>query len=194
MSNKRTSVIWKLSKKEFAKIVADSATVTEIIKKCGLRPIGNNNKTIKKRIEEDNVDISHIPLGLNANKGRKFGGVTAIPLKDVLLENSTYNRGHLKRRLIEDGILKEKCAICYQNPEWLSKKLVFILDHINGINNDNRIENLRLLCPNCNSQTETFAGKKNRKPERNVCECGKRKHRKSSKCMYCTKQAKSGIV
>lgn len=87
----------------------------------------------------------------------------AIPLDEVLVENSTYQRVHLKRRLLEQGLLENTCALCPQGPEWNGKPLVLALDHENGISNDNRLSNLRLLCPNCHSQTETFAGRNTRR-------------------------------
>lgn len=64
--------------------------------------------------------------------------------------------GSLKRRLINEKKLNYKCALCGNTGGWNNKKLVLQLDHINGDHKDNRIENLRLLCPNCHSQTETF--------------------------------------
>ena len=67
----------------------------------------------------------------------------------------------LKERLVKEGILEYKCAECGIS-KWNNKPLSLHLDHINGINNDHRIENLRFLCPNCHSQTDTYAGK-NRK-------------------------------
>lgn len=73
-----------------------------------------------------------------------------------------HNRDHLKKSIIKHGYIKNECNECGQKPEWYGRKLVLILDHINGIFNDNKIENLRLLCPNCNSQTETFAGRRKR--------------------------------
>lgn len=65
----------------------------------------------------------------------------------------------LKARLIREGVLPNVCAECGLGPQWNGLPLVLVLDHINGVNDDNRLENLRLLCPNCNSQTETFAGR-----------------------------------
>ena len=84
-------------------------------------------------------------------------------LEDVLVENSEYQQSHLKRRLLASGILKNECATCGQGPEWMGRPLVMVLDHVNGIPNDNRIDNLRLLCPNCNSQTATYCAKNNEK-------------------------------
>jgi len=83
----------------------------------------------------------------------------------VLKRNTTIDRKRLKKHLIKAGLLPHKCSNCGQEPKWDNNPLVMVLDHINGINNDNRLENLRFLCPNCNSQTETFCrGGKERKP------------------------------
>jgi Zn finger protein HypA/HybF involved in hydrogenase expression len=95
-----------------------------------------------------------------------------IPLELVLVENLNYGRCHLKRRLISLGLLNYYCA----NPEcglteWLGKPISLQLDHINGVNNDNRLENLRLLCPNCHSQTDTYSGKKSNIRSRNKKNC-----------------------
>jgi Zn finger protein HypA/HybF involved in hydrogenase expression len=77
-------------------------------------------------------------------------------LNAALTENSSSSRKRVKQQLIRDGLLENKCSKCNCLPEWDGNPLVLILDHTNGINNDNRPENLRLLCPNCNSQTATF--------------------------------------
>lgn len=79
-------------------------------------------------------------------------------LESILVENSKTRRGIVKGRLIREGILKYKCKECGIS-EWKNKKLVLHLEHKNGVYNDNRLENLCLLCPNCHSQTPTFAGR-----------------------------------
>jgi 5-methylcytosine-specific restriction endonuclease McrA len=81
-----------------------------------------------------------------------------IALPDILVKNSTYTTiWRLKRRLLREGILQYKCYLCGLT-EWNGKPITLQLDHINGMHLDHRIENLRLLCPNCHSQTATFAG------------------------------------
>ena len=82
--------------------------------------------------------------------------------EEIFIENSTYARHNLKRRIINEKLLEQSCAECGIVNEWNNKKLVLQLDHINGKNNDNRLENLRFICPNCHSQTETFSCKKKR--------------------------------
>lgn len=80
--------------------------------------------------------------------------------KERFLNGEMIDRGILKKWLIE--IVGESCVLCKIGPEWQGTYLSLQVDHINGINNDNRFENIRLLCPNCHSQTDTFAGKKHR--------------------------------
>lgn len=85
------------------------------------------------------------------------------PIESILIKNSTYlNRTALKKRLIEEKIIPYECTICGNKGEWNNYPLTLQLDHINGINNDNRKENLRFLCPNCHSQTTTFSGRNKR--------------------------------
>jgi hypothetical protein len=76
--------------------------------------------------------------------------------EEVFVKNSTYARHNLKRRIIKENKIEYKCACCGIGPEWLGKPMPLILDHVNGINNDNRIENLRFVCSNCDSQLETY--------------------------------------
>lgn len=77
-------------------------------------------------------------------------------LDQVLVENSSYARHHVKRRILQEGLIQYRCACCGIGPEWNGKPMPLILDHINGVNNDNRLENLRFVCSNCDSQLDTY--------------------------------------
>jgi len=180
----RTSIIWTLPKDEFEKIVKSASSIAGILRYFGYVATSATYKMVKERCHEDNIDFSHIPLGAGSNKGKKFISKISFPLEQVMVENSTYNRGNLKKRLLKDNLLENKCAICGLLPKWNDKTLVLVLDHINGINNDNRKGNLRLLCPNCNSQTDTFTGKRKR-IIKNCSKCGKRVTRNAKMCQKC---------
>lgn len=86
-------------------------------------------------------------------------------LEEVLIKNSPVTRRTLKDYLAKYNVLEYKCAICGNKGEWNGVSLTLQIDHINGIRNDNRKENLRWLCPNCHSQTDTFTGKNKTKKE-----------------------------
>ena len=95
-------------------------------------------------------------------KGKKVGNKETIEeyMAKHCVENGVYNtRSRIKIRLLEDGILEHKCDICGLEGEWNGKPIHMRLDHINGVNNDHRIENLRMICPNCDSQLDTFCGR-----------------------------------
>ena len=96
-------------------------------------------------------------LGLEFDNG---GGKKDKISTDEILQglHPYYQTNKLRKRLIREGVFKNKCAIC-KITDWNKKPITFHLDHKNGINSENRKENLRLLCPNCHSQTDTWCGK-----------------------------------
>ncbi len=85
-----------------------------------------------------------------------------IPIEVLTAQQRNTARSHLRWRLIGDGLLDCRCAACGIT-EWLNQPLSLHLHHINGVRNDNCLDNLQLLCPNCHSQTKTYSGRNNKK-------------------------------
>lgn len=83
--------------------------------------------------------------------------------KDVFVKDSTFARHLIKKRILQQNLLPYKCAICDLGPEWNNKPMPLILDHINGVNNDNRLENLRFICSNCDCQLDTYKSRNRKK-------------------------------
>lgn len=184
MPAKRTNKVWSIPLLEFKEVCSRSQTLTEIIRTFGLHfDAGWTYRNIKKRIKEEGIDISHIALGLAHNRGKTTSVVRKKQtLSSLLVEDSTCHNTHgLKKRLYRVGYLTEKCSLCELGPEWNGQKLSLQIDHINGVRSDNRIENLRILCPNCHSQTDTFSGKKHKKPKTSLLKPDRHKPRLSKR-------------
>jgi len=146
----------KYTLEELKEAVANSFSIAGVLKTLGLIVAGGNYSTVKRKIVENKLDTSHF-TGKGWSKGKKIPG-EKIPLSKILVNGSTYWSNGLRKRLIKEGLKEHKCEIC-GNTTWQGKEIPLELHHINGINTDNRIENLQLLCPNCHALTDTFRGK-----------------------------------
>jgi hypothetical protein len=118
----------------------------------------------------------------------KFKRRRPVPLDVVLTTRSNYSRSALKRRLYEAGLKKRECEICGQGEKWRGVQMSLILDHVNGVPDDNRLENLRIVCPNCAATLETHCGRKNRLAERECALCGAAFTPNARKQRYCSQR------
>ncbi len=134
--------------------VCKSTSYRQVIKRLSLRPTGGNYEQIKKYIKENNLDITHFK-GRGWNRGLQGLTIERIPLKQILVKNSNFQSFKLKRRLFRAKLKPEYCEICGWSERTIDGYLPLELDHINGDRRDNRIENLRILCPNCHSLQPT---------------------------------------
>jgi hypothetical protein len=153
------------SKEQFIEAWNSSPSIAECARRIGLTIYGSTYTTLRTTAKECNLTEQHM-TGQGWNKGIQYKNPNVVrPVVEYLVEHSTYTTtSSLKKRLIKEGLLQEVCAACDKvevyNP-FLDKivKIPLQLDHSNGKNRDNRIENLRLLCPTCHALTPTFCRK-----------------------------------
>ena len=161
------SRIQTISKNELQNILDTSYSQLEVLQKLGFERVSSNRLTLQDRIKKDGLCVKKWNENRELKKKRnleKLKRSKVLPLKEILVENSTYASSvNLKNRLINEGLLKNECVECGCRNMWNKKPISLQLDHIDGNHKDNRLENLRILCPNCHSQTETWGGKKKKK-------------------------------
>ena len=179
------SLLDKYSKQELENIVKNSLSYKDVAKLVGYTSYsGDLCNLIKEKIQYFNIDISHFKRTTN---------LIRTP-ENIFILNSTANQTTLRKWYLQGEYTPYICSICGQKPIWQGKELTLILDHINGENHDDRLENLRWVCPNCNQQLETTNGKNKKQLEKhNYCiDCGKEIHLSSNRCIEC--QAKKQTI
>lgn len=154
--NKRVNCSW--TDEDLIKAVKITDTsITRVIDALGLATSGSTYNLVYRRIKELKLDTSHMGGKRYSPNNLSNYADDEIFMKDSLLKTTS-----IKKAILDRGLIDYKCSICKSDDIWLDNELVLQLDHINGISNDHRINNLRFLCPNCHSQTKTWGGRNNR--------------------------------
>ncbi len=175
-------------KNNIENLLIESKSLREVLNKIGYNTNGSGGyQTFKNYCQNNNIEIPKY------NYYGSGGYQAAFENSEVFVENSTYSRQRLKARIIKYDLIEYKCVKCKNIGEWMNEKLSLQLEHKNGINNDNRIGNLCFLCPNCHTQTDTYASKKRKKKVKKVkktqeikrCHCGEKISKKNEMCFDC---------
>ena len=146
----KQSLLDSFTDEQFEQIIHNSTSIKEVCYKLGYTGhSGANSKRIKNRMEQ---------LGLSSDQFQFANNIPRTP-ENIFIENSTAAQKTVRKYYYAGNYTPYKCSICGQEPFWNNKPLIMILDHINGKNQDDRLENLRWVCPNCNYQLDTTNAK-----------------------------------
>jgi hypothetical protein len=164
--------------------IARSLCWSDVLRQLGYRPVGHNIRTLQRWVRHWDIPTDHFDANTVRRRSMRM---RAIPLEKVLFEGSSYPRGHLKERLYEAGLQQRRCELCGQGELWRGRPMSLILDHINGVGDDHRLENLRIVCPNCAATLDTHCGR-NLPRQRECVRCGRTFAPKHVRHRHCSKE------
>ncbi len=197
----KTKLITKYTKELLEQAVKNSKCYADVIRYFGIIPQAGNFKNIKRHIEKNNINTSHFltPGQLTSwrNKNQPKINYQKKNIEEYFKENINVDGRRLKEGLFEAKYKERKCEKCGQTENWFGEKLTLIIDHINGNHFDNRLENLRILCPNCNSTLPTHCSKNRIKKEKKHCKLCPNIiafYSKTGLCSICVKIKKRKVV
>lgn len=148
-----TNIWTEMPISEWQQIIKESISYADVSRKVGRAPGSQFNERLRQYCDKNNINYSHL------NNKNNPCGQEKYTLEEILIEHSPVSRKTLRDYLAKYNILEYKCAKCGNIGEWQGESLTLQIDHINGVRDDNRKDNLRWLCPNCHAQTDTFTGK-----------------------------------
>lgn len=159
------SILYDYTPVELQELLDKSDSYSDLLRGIGLNPKGGNPDTLKKIIKE--YDLDETQLNINHSKLYSKCAITTHlkntkSLNDILSNKVTYSNTHsLINRLFKSGLKEKKCEICGIT-DWMRKPISLQLHHNDGNRNNNSIDNLKILCPNCHSQTDSYVGRSSR--------------------------------
>jgi transposase-like protein len=183
----------RFTEEELRQAVAASLSWAETLRRLGYRTAGGNWRTLQKYAALWDVPTAHFDPDTARNNASRRAHRGRTPLAEILVMDSTYSRAHLKDRLFAERVKERRCELCGQDENWRGRRMALILDHINGTPDDNRLENLRIVCPNCAATFETHCARKNRIALVSIScrHCGRAFVPKRRKQRYCSRECGS---
>lgn len=178
-------MILNYTKNQIEKLLLESDSLKDFIIKLGYKSAQSYiYKKVKKHLTQIGVVVNFEDFKYSNRINKREA---SAKLDDEMFQRETKFSNQMKSRIIKKNLLLYKCECCNNNGTWNGKELTLHLDHKNGNRTDNRLENFRFLCPNCHTQTGTYAGRniKKKNPKTHLCDCGKRIWYTSKKCKSC---------
>lgn len=178
-------------KGKISEVIPNSTTYTEVLEHIGIPARGGNIDTLKRVIEQMGVDTSHFT-------GRRANDVIRryyVPSEKYIGSGRKIKSAKLLEKLVRENKKTFQCENCGIT-DWNSKAIVFHLHHRDGNPNNNTLDNLQVLCPNCHSQTNNYKGKANSRLKQTFyCrECGKEVRSKACRCRVCASKYRKAHV
>lgn len=176
----KRSLITTLSIEQLTAIVSRSSSLSEVANALGLKLHGSTYVRLLSRLRDDIPHYTELFVKVKRAPRRRS-------TRDLFTPNSKVSGRCVKKRILQDKLVPYCCVFCSNEGQWNGKPLVLRLDHIDGVRNNHTLQNLRFVCPNCDSQLPTFTGRNQRRPTKRVpyCQCGKPKGLDAPKCVAC---------
>lgn len=175
----------RYSEEEAREAIAASRSWAEALRRLGMCTTGGGYQVIQKYAAIWDIPTDHFdPYATTRGTGRR----RRIPFEEILVEGSTFSRNHLEERLYDEGLKTPVCELCGQGEIWRGCRMGLIIDHLNGVSNDNRLPNLRIVCPNCAATLDTHCGRSRRmaETEQECLRCGAEFRPKYRRQRYCS--------
>ena len=172
---------------EAREAIAASETLTEALRRLGVCHTGGARTVLKKWVEIWQIPTEHFDPDGARERALSRARREPRPLAELLVPHSLANRGRLKERLYAEGLKERRCELCGQDEVWNGRRMSLILDQVNGVRDDNRLENLRIVCPNCNATLDTHCGRSLRREPRSCLRCHTSFEPKHTTQRYCSR-------